>query len=488
MRDDSATPGVAPDARTYHEVVAALARAHEWRLAERTFAEMRAAFPNHDPSVLVYTSLISAYGKGGQWEKANVAFETLRAAGTQVDTGVYNALLSAAVSAARYREAARVFERMPAEGVRRNVTTYNAVLTSLGRQRRLRDMESLRREMRAMNIEANETTFSVLITAHGNAGDCHRACALLDEACDTPWVYKSAVVFNSALGACVKAGEQALGKRVLRLMRSEGIHPTLVTYNTMLMGASAERDWEEVATVFRELLRSGQVPDAITLDCLCGIEKLQAAADARADADAAARRAVGDSDDENDAVLENGVVQTPPVSHAAVSTDLGDLCERLREVVAEETERAANPARDAQARADGNLMGGGSSAASRRGTYPGAPPPTRPGAALTYAYDALLRALHVSGRGEEVERAFAEMTDGGARRTVHTYNSLIASHGRGGSGSARATPWRACRRRASRRTPSPSTRSSTWPRRPGSGTAPPRGWSRRRRRGTWLRG
>ena len=73
-------------------------------------------------------------------------------------------------------------------------------------------------------------------------------------------------------------------------------------------------------------------------------------------------------------------------------------------------------------------MGGGSSAASRRGTYPGAPPPTRPGAALTYAYDALLRALHVSGRGEEVERAFAEMTDGGARRTVHTYNSLIASH------------------------------------------------------------
>lgn len=429
MRDDGATPGVAPDARTYHEVVAALARAHEWRLAERTFAEMRAAFPNHDPSVLVYTSLISAYGKGGQWEKANVAFETLRAAGTQVDTGVYNALLSAAVSAARYREAARVFERMPAEGVRRNVTTYNAVLTSLGRQRRLRDMESLRREMRAMNIEANETTFSVLITAHGNAGDCHRACALLDEACDTPWVYKSAVVFNSALGACVKAGERALGKRVLQLMRSEGIHPTLVTYNTMLMGASAERDWEEVATVFRELLRSGQVPDAITLDCLCGIEKLQAAADARADAEAAARRAVGASIDENDAVFEeNGDSRTPPVSHAAVSTDLGDLCERLREVVAEETERAANPARDAPARADGDLMRGASSAASRRGTYPGAPPPTRPGAALTHAYDALLRALHVSGRGEEVERAFAEMTDGGARRTVHTYNSLIASH------------------------------------------------------------
>ena len=444
MRDDDATPGVTPDARTYHEVVAALARAHEWRLAERTFAEMRAAFPNHDPSVLVYTSLISAYGKGGQWEKANVAFETLRAAGTQVDTGVYNALLSAAVSAARYREAAKVFDRMPSEGVRRNVTTYNAVLTSLGRQRRLRDMEALRREMRKNSIEANETTFSVLITAHGNAGDCHRACALLDEACDTPWVYKSAVVFNSALGACVKAGESALAKRVLRLMRAEGIHPTLVTYNTMLMGASAERDWGEVAKVFRELLRSGQVPDAITLDCLCGIEKLQAAADARADAEAAARRAmaVGSArgeagetrgetreDAENDA--GNGTENAASHAASTVSTDLGDLCERLREVVAEEAARAANPGTEGARRtnlADSDALRGASSATARRATYPGAPPPPKPGAALTHAYDALLRALHVSGRGEEVERTFAQMTDNGARRTVHTYNSLIASH------------------------------------------------------------
>jgi pentatricopeptide repeat protein len=435
MRDDDATPGVAPDARTYHEVVAALARAHEWRLAERTFAEMRAAFPNHDPSVLVYTSLISAYGKGGQWDKANLAFESLRSAGTPVDTGVYNALLSAAVSAARYREAAKVFERMPSEGVRRNVTTYNAVLTSLGRQRRLRDMENLRREMRACGIEANETTFSVLITAHGNAGDCVRACALLDEACDTPWVYKSAVVFNSALGACVKAGESKLAKRVLRLMRAEGIHPTLVTYNTMLMGASAERDWGEVSTVFRDLLRSGHTPDAITLDCLCGIEKLQAAADARAEAEAAARRAMalgsaGEISGEDDGDAVDAVAEpSGHGSHAsAVSTDLGDLCERLREVVAEETERlGSNPGEDARARAD-EATRGASSAAARRGTYPGAPAVSRPGAALTHAYDALLRALHVSGRGEEVESAFAQMTDCGARRTVHTYNSLIASH------------------------------------------------------------
>ena len=73
---------MAPDARTYHEVVAALARAHEWRLAERTFAEMRAAFPNQDPSVLVYTSLISAYGKARAVGEGASPSMLLRAAGT----------------------------------------------------------------------------------------------------------------------------------------------------------------------------------------------------------------------------------------------------------------------------------------------------------------------------------------------------------------------------------------------------------------------
>ena len=425
MRDG----GPAPDARTYHEVIAALARAHEWRLAERTFAEMKRAFPNHDPSVLVYTSLISAYGKGGQWEKAKGAFDALREAGTRVDTGVYNALLSAAVSAAEYREAARVFDRMPSEGVRRNVTTYNAVLTSLGRQRRLRDMETLRREMRKGGIEANETTFSVLITAHGNTGDCHRACKLLDEACDAPWVYKSAVVFNSALGACVKNGESRLAQRVLRLMRAEGIQPTLVTYNTMLMGASAERDWKGVTDTFRELLQSGQAPDAITLDCMCGIEKLQAAADARAEAEAAAARAVGADGDAEGADAEGadaeGADEAP--ARGAPAANLDELCDLLRVVVDEEIVRNAGGGVVNGNAADDRM--GASSAASRRGTYKGAGlPPPPPGASTTHAYDALLRALHASGRGADVESTYREMLDSNVRRTVHTYNSLIASY------------------------------------------------------------
>ena len=422
--------GPAPDARSYHEVIAALSRAHEWRLAEYTFAEMKRELPNCSPSAYVYTSLISAYGKGGQWDKARNAFEALVEEGTALDTGVYNALLSAAVSAAQYREAAVVFDSMPTQGILRNVTTYNAVMTSLGRQRRLQDMESMRRDMRKSDIKPNETTFSVLITAYGNSGECERAYQLLKEACGTPWLYKSAVIFNSALGACIKSGNSDLAERVLCSMRVEEVVPTLVTYNILLMGASAERKWEQVADTFKELLSVGLVPDAITLDCLCGIEKLQVAADARNHRNLHCRRPMGAIFEETiDASLDsthiqvNHVGSVVDISSSESDKQLGNLPELLLCIVEEELLHTAGTY---------SLENGDNS--EQRGyhherivTSSGFISTSAKSDTATYAYDALLRSLHVARRGVEVESTFKTMVSRGVRRTVHTYNTLIAS-------------------------------------------------------------
>ena len=425
MRDG----GPAPDARTYHEVIAALARAHEWRLAERTFAEMKRAFPNHDPSVLVYTSLISAYGKGGQWEKAKGAFDALREAGTRVDTGVYNALLSAAVSAAEYREAARVFDRMPSEGFdatsRRTTPCSPPSVASddsaTWRRSDARCAKAASRPTRRRSACSSPRTVTPAIATARASFSTRRATR--------PGCINPPSSSTSALGACVKNGESRLAQRVLRLMRAEGIQPTLVTYNTMLMGASAERDWKGVTDTFRELLQSGQAPDAITLDCLCGIEKLQAAADARAEAEAAAARAVGADGDAEGADAEGadaeGADEAP--ARGAPAANLDELCDLLRVVVDEEIVRNAGGGVVNGNAADDRM--GASSAASRRGTYKGAGlPPPPPGASTTHAYDALLRALHASGRGADVESTYREMLDSNVRRTVHTYNSLIASY------------------------------------------------------------
>ena len=62
--------------------------------------------------------------------------------------------------------------------------------------------------MRKSYVVLGETMLSLLITAHGNAGDCYRAFEHLEEACKARWLKKSAVIFNSVLGAREVWGEQ----------------------------------------------------------------------------------------------------------------------------------------------------------------------------------------------------------------------------------------------------------------------------------------
>lgn len=376
--------GPGPDARTYHEVIAAYARALEWRLAEQTFEEMKRDFkgrgPTWYPSVRVYTSLISAYGKGGQFEKARDLFDTLvQNPQVQLDTGVYNALLSAAVNSGRYKDAAGIFERMMNDGVRRNVTTYNGMLQSLGRQRRIRDMETMCQSMQHAGVMPNETTYSTLITAHGNSGNIDRALELLHQVIIAPRLHATSVIFNSALGACVKAGSLEGTQQVLRVMTSEGVVSTLVTYNTLLMEASAERDWPRAMALYKELLVAGFEPDTITLDCLCGIEKLQARREQALQEEIARAERDGTELPECERVCD--VNDTP----------VGDLPMLMRQLADDKDIAKISGAKG-------------------------------------HVCDALLRVLHVNNENAEVEDTFHQMVGQGIPRTVHTYNSLLISY------------------------------------------------------------
>ena len=376
--------GPGPDTRTYHEVIAAYARAIEWKLAEKTFEEMKQDFrgrgPTWHPNVRVYTSLISAYGKGGQFDKASELCESLfRNPHVQLDTGVYNALLSAAVNSGRYKDATAVFERMLDDGIRRNVTTYNGMLQSLGRQRRIRDMENMSQAMQRAGIMPNETTYSVLITAHGNCGNIDRALELLHQVIIAPRLHATAVIFNSVLGACVKADNAEGTQRVLRVMESEGVRATLVTYNTLLMEASASRDWDRASRLYKDLLLSGFAPDTITLDCLCGIEKLQASREQalREEIDRTSKEGTELPEFERTCSIDDSPVGNLPVLIRGLLDD-----KELEEVP------------------------------GWRG----------------YVCDALLRVLYVNNEHAQVEDVFKHMVTQGIKRTVHTYNSLLISY------------------------------------------------------------
>ena len=82
----------------------------------------------------------------------------------------------------------------------------------------------------------NETTHAVMIAAHGNNNssvekDCKRALELLTRCARNPKLRCSAVVFNSALGACAKQSDHESFNFVLKMMREEGTADVII-YNT----------------------------------------------------------------------------------------------------------------------------------------------------------------------------------------------------------------------------------------------------------------
>ena len=233
--------------------------------------------------------------------------------------------------------------------------------------------------MQRAGVMPNETTYSVLITAHGNSGNIERALELLHHVIIAPRLHATSVIFNSALGACVKAGSLEGTQRVLRVMKSEGLVSTLVTYNTLLMEASAERDWARATALYKELLIAGLTPDTITFDCLCGIEKLQVFREKQLQEEIARAEREGREAPDYDKVCS--VDQTP----------VGDLPVRIRQL-ADDVELAKIPG------------------------------------AKGHVCDALLRVLHVNNENVEVEHSFDQMVSQNVRRTVHTYNSLLISY------------------------------------------------------------
>ena len=218
-------------------------------------------------------------------------------------------------------------------------------------------------------------------------------------------------LFSILLGACAKQSDHESFNLVLKMMREEGIVPTLITYNTRLMESTARRDWREAARAYKELLLDGLLPDSITFDCLCGIEKLVLAREAwklwlwkkkirkiealeddpstMAAKDVAKRdNAHLNSDDEDD---EDEDEDEDLLSR---SNPMGELPDLLLDIIRDEALNAKLK--------------------NNKGVQ-------------TAAYDAYLRVCYADGRFDEVSDAFSRMISEKVPRTVHTYNSLLIS-------------------------------------------------------------
>lgn len=78
-------------------------------------------------------------------------------------------------------------------------------------------------------------------------------------------VKKTAVIFNSAISACSKAGEVGTAKKLLGQMRREGTKPNIYSFNAVMSACAGTSRWKDALTVLDQCHREpGVEPDIIT--------------------------------------------------------------------------------------------------------------------------------------------------------------------------------------------------------------------------------
>ena len=254
--------GVPRDTITYNSALHALDRGRRSKLALKLFKEMR-----HDgvpPNTVTFATVIAACGHVGEWEQALSLLDMAFATNTPRNTIVYTAAISACEKAGQWEHALELLRRMDGDGIEVDTYVLNAIVSACARAGQVEEAERvLRHEYTKRGVEPDTVSYNALLAALA------RAQPLAPSAIGA----SSATTESSGVGgAAAQAGLQGQARgdqmqamrEVLVEMRSLGLEPDVVSYNTLANAMSRAANGEGGRAVLKQMRSSGVRPDAVT--------------------------------------------------------------------------------------------------------------------------------------------------------------------------------------------------------------------------------
>lgn len=102
------------------------------------------------------------------------------------------------------------------------------------------------------------------LQAAASASDAEKAAATAQRFPRMP-PQPSQIVYNVAIGACVRAERLELATELLNVLIDKGGgQPDLLTYNLLVFGAARKGDWQQAQAFFDEALQAKVRPDVST--------------------------------------------------------------------------------------------------------------------------------------------------------------------------------------------------------------------------------
>lgn len=174
----------------------------------------------------------------------------------------YNTLITACFRTRDILAARRLFDEMQRHNrSRRSVVSWNAMIAGCARCGRddmaVRYFEDMVREG---EVAPDDGTLAAALPACGRTGNAGAGRWAHEYAREAGLLDGSVHVVNAVIDMYCKCGDVGSAREVFERMRQR----TVVSWNTMISGFSLNGQGVEGIDLFREMMRSGENPDAVT--------------------------------------------------------------------------------------------------------------------------------------------------------------------------------------------------------------------------------
>ncbi|KVI06258.1 pentatricopeptide repeat-containing protein At5g50280, chloroplastic [Cynara cardunculus var. scolymus] len=267
--------GIEPTTASYNILMDAYSRRMQPEVIEKLMAEMEEIGLPTD--VKSFTCLISAYGRQKKMsDMAADAFLKMKKSGIKPTSHSYTALIHAYSISGWHEKAELAFQNMKRDGVKPSIETYTALLDAF---RRAGDTESLTRTWKTMmndKVKGTRVTFNILVDGFAKQGQYSDA---RDVICEFGKIglKPTVMTYNMLINAYARGGNESKLPQLLKEMAVLELKPDSVTYSTMIYAYVRVRDFKRAFYYHKEMVKSGQVPDARSYHKLRAILDVKAA-------------------------------------------------------------------------------------------------------------------------------------------------------------------------------------------------------------------
>ncbi|KAL1360855.1 hypothetical protein HN51_006233 [Arachis hypogaea] len=216
-------------------------------------AVLKAGFCCH---LYVQNALLHAYAAKGMSLTTRRVFEEALRVGLEVDVVSWSGLLVAHARAGELEIARRVFDEMP----ERDVVSWTTMLSAYSQAKLPQEALELFWEMRHTEVRPDEVTMVSVISACTNLGDIETG-RMVHEYIEQNGFMWMVALCNSLIDMYGKCGCLEMAWHVFNGMRRR----SLITWNTMISTCANHGNANDAFGLFEWMIRSGVVPDGVTL-------------------------------------------------------------------------------------------------------------------------------------------------------------------------------------------------------------------------------